>query len=248
MQGHKEFSVTAISLRYYDLGEADKIFVLFSKEQGLVKAVAKGIKKAKSKLSGHLDLLNVNNLIIREGKNMGTITQCETIKVFPKLRLDYDKLIYSLFMGELITLFIHEGEISEDIFDLLINTLDLLQNAENTLIYTIWFEIHFLTLLGYQSNMSACDICQETIPEKNYKLGFSLNTGSVVCSNCLKISSNYKIIDDDIRNILKNLKVLDISNLTSVTADDNLLQKIQTIFKEYFSNLSERKIKTLSII
>ena len=53
-------------------------------------------------------LLNINELIIREGKNMGTITECETQKVFPKLRLDYDKLIYSLFLGELITLFLND--------------------------------------------------------------------------------------------------------------------------------------------
>ncbi len=248
MQGHKEFSVTAISLRYYDLGESDKIFVLFSKEQGIVKAVAKGIKKTKSKFSGFLDLLNVNQLIIRESKNMGTITQCESIKVFPKLRLDYDKLIYSLFLGELITLFIHEGEISEDIFDLLIDTLNLIQNSENTLLYTIWFEIQFLTLLGYQSNLEHCDICQEKIQEKNYKLGLSLNTGSIICNSCLKIASNYKIINDEIKNILINLKIIDISNLQDVTANEKLLEKIQEIFKEYFTNLSERKIKTLSII
>lgn len=248
MQGHKEFPVTAISLKYYDLAEADKIIVLFTRERGIVRAVAKGLKKAKSKFAGRLDLLNVNELIIREGKNMGTITQCETVQVFPKLRLDYDRLIYSLFMGELITLFISEGEISEDIFELLIDTLQNIQNADNPLLYSIWFEIQFLTLLGYQSNLTECDICGITIPEKNYKLGFSLNTGSVICDMCMKIANNYKIINDDIRNILKNLKLIDVSNLEEVTADKFLLEKIQLILKEYFSMLSERKIKTLSII
>ena len=247
MQGYKEFAINAISLKYYNLAESDKIFVLFSKEQGLVRAVAKGIKKANSKFGGRLDLLNVNELIVREGKNMGTITQCETTKVFPKLRLDYDKLIYALFLGELITLFISEGEVSEDIFDLLIDTLELLEKTDNPILYTIWFEIHFLTLLGYQVNLTECDICRETIPEKNYRLGLSLNNCSVICQDCLKITSNYKIINDDIKNILKNLRVLDVINLEDVTANNELLEKIQAIFKEYFSNLSERKIKTLSI-
>lgn len=248
MQGYKEFAATAISLRSYDFSEADKILVLFSKERGIIRAVAKGIKKNKSKFSGRLELLNVNELIIREGKNMGTITQCETQTVFPKLRLDYDKLIYSLFIGELITLFMNDGEVSEEIFDLIIDTLTIIEKTENPLLYTIWFEVQFLALLGYQSNLTECSICSENIPDMNFKLGLSLTTGSIICDQCLKITQNYKIINDSIRNILINLKVLDIDDLEVVTAEYHLLDKIQNILKEYFSNLSERKIKTLSVI
>ncbi len=248
MQGYKEFAVTAITLKNYNLSESDKIFLLFTKEKGLIRAVAKGIKKPKSKFSGRLELLNINELIIREGKNMGTITECETQKVFPKLRLDYDKLIYSLFLGELITLFLNDGEVSEEIFELLLDTLEIMEKTNNPLLYTIWFEVQFLAISGYQSNLSECNICATEIQDSNYRLGFSLNTGSVICEKCLKITSNYKIINDNIRNILTNLKVLDISSLEDVTADSILLDKIQIMFKEYLSNLSERKIKTLSLI
>lgn len=248
MQGYKEFATTAITLKSYNLSESDKILLLFTKEKGFIRAVAKGIKKSKSKFAGRLELLNVNELIIREGKNMGTITECETQKVFPKLRLDYDKLIYSLFLGELVTLFISEGEISEDIYDLLIDTLETMEKTDNPLLYTIWFEVQLLTLLGYQSNLAECNICAQEVKDINLRLGFSLNTGSIICDRCLKITSNYKIINDNIRNILLNLKILDISSLENVTAENNLLERIQSIFKEYLSNLSERKIKTLSII
>jgi len=248
MQGYKEFAVTAITLKSYNLSESDKIFLLFTKEKGLIRSVAKGIKKPKSKFSGRLELLNINELIIREGKNMGTITECETQKVFPKLRLDYDKLIYSLFLGELITLFLNDGEVSEEIFDLLLDTLEIMEKTNNPLLYTIWFEVQFLAISGYQSNLSECNICATEISDLNYRLGFSLNTGSVICEKCLKITSNYKIINDNIRNILTNLKILDISSLEDVTADASLLDKIQIMFKEYLSNLSERKIKTLTLI
>lgn len=248
MQGYKEFAVTAITLKTYNLSESDKILLLFTKEKGVIRAVAKGIKKAKSKFAGRLELLNVNELIIREGKNMGTITECETQKVFPKLRLDYDKLIYSLFLGELITLFISDGEISEEIYELLVDTLEIMEKTNNPILYTIWFEVQLLALLGYQSNLSECNICADEIPDINLRLGFSLSTGSIICGKCLKMTSNYKIINDNIRNILINLKILDINSLEDVTAENNLLERIQTIFKEYLSNLSERKIKTLSII
>lgn len=247
MQSNKEIATKAITLKYYDLGEADKIYSLFSREYGVIKAVAKGIKKAKSKFGGRLDLLNVNQLIIRQGKNLGTITQCETYKLFPQLRLDYDKLIYSLFLGELILLFSNEGEPFEEVFDLLLETLEKVEKSDIPLIYAIWFEMQFLALLGYQSNLTECDFCKQDVPPTNFKLGFSLSTGSIICNKCLANAYNYKIITDDMRNILNNLKYLESYQLNDFTANQNTLEKTQDILKEYFSNISERKIKTLSV-
>lgn len=247
MQANKEFKTTAITLKTFDLGEADRILSLFSKEHGIIKAVAKGVKKANSKFGGSLDLLNVNELVIRHGRNLGTIVQCDSYKNFPLLRLDYDRLIYSLFLGELILLFSNEGEPVQEVFDLLLYTLDIMQYSESPLWYTIWFEMHLLTILGYQANLFSCDLCQEKIQDINNKLGFSLITGSVICENCLRLTGNYKLINDEIRNILIKLKTFDVEKLTGTAPNEKVLIRTQDILKEYFSNLSERKIKTLSV-
>ena len=247
MLGNKEFKATAITLKSFELGEADRILSLFSREFGIIKAVAKGLKKANSKFGGRLDLLNVNELVIRKGKGLDTIVHCESEKNFPLLRLDYDKLIYSLFLGELILLFSNEGEPIEEVFDLMVYTLDIMQYSESPLWHTIWFEMHLLTILGYQANLVRCDICQREIPDKNDRLGFSLLTGSVICDLCLRSTSNYKLISDEIRDILLKLKTFDFEKLSGLTPDEKVLKRTQDILKEYFSNLSERKIKTLSV-
>jgi DNA repair protein RecO (recombination protein O) len=251
MPANKEYKTTAITLKTFDLGEADRIISLFSKEHGIIKAVAKGVKKINSKYGGSLDLLNVNELVIRHGRNLETIIHCDSCKSFPMLRQDYDKLIYALFLGELILLFSNEGEPVQEVFDLLIYTLDIMQYSENPLWYAIWFEMHLLTILGYQANLESCDICQEIIPERDVssrsKLGFSLITGSIICENCLRLTANYKLITDEIRNILIKLKTFDLEKISGASPDEATLRKTQDILKEYFSNLSERKIKTLSV-
>lgn len=248
MQVKKDFPATAITLKSFDLGESDKILSLFSKEHGIIRAVAKGIKKNNNKFGGRLELLNINHLLIRHGRNLGTIIQCDTFMTFPLLRLDYDKLIYSLFLGELVLIFSNEDEPAENIFDLLVFTLGNMQHYENPLCLTIWFEMHFLTILGYQSNLNNCDICQEEINIVSNKIGFSLNTGSLICEKCLKLSRNYKMISNEIVNILKTLKTYDLNEIREFSPSVNELSRIQNILKEYFSNLSERKIKTLSIL
>lgn len=53
----------AINLKSYNLNDADKIIVLYSKDKGLMRGVAKGSKKPKSKLGARMDLLVANNLM-----------------------------------------------------------------------------------------------------------------------------------------------------------------------------------------
>ena len=61
-------NIDAINLKTYNLSESDKIIVMYSREDGLIKGVAKGCKKLKSKLGARMDLLVANNLKIANGK------------------------------------------------------------------------------------------------------------------------------------------------------------------------------------
>ena len=73
------FVTDAINLKSYNLSEADKIIVMYSKEKGLIRGVAKGVKKPKSKLGARMDLLVANKLMLYKGKNMDTICQAEAL-------------------------------------------------------------------------------------------------------------------------------------------------------------------------
>ena len=83
----------AINLKSYNLNDADKIIVMYSKDNGLIKGVAKGIKKPKSKLGARMDLLVANSLQLLKGRSMDTIVQAQTVNNFRKTREDIDKLI-----------------------------------------------------------------------------------------------------------------------------------------------------------
>lgn len=248
MQKGKEISITAFTLKSFDFGDYDKILALFSKEAGIVRVLAKGIKKPTAKLGGRLELLNSNKLVIRQGSNLGTVLQCETYKNFPLLRTDYDKLIYSLYLGELVLLFSHEGEPSEAIFDLLVKTFSSIEKSKQPLTQIIWFQMRLLSIMGYHQNLESCEFCHNELEDLNQRLGFSLMTGSIICPNCLKSSYDYKLIDDNFLKLLKIIRVLEVENTDDFDLPEDILNKIQDTIKEYLSRLSERKIKTLSIL
>ncbi|MBR1681512.1 recombination protein O N-terminal domain-containing protein, partial [bacterium] len=68
----------AINLKSYNLSEADRIIVMYSKDHGLIRGVAKGVKKPKSKLGAMMDSLVANKFMLYNGKNLDKICQAES--------------------------------------------------------------------------------------------------------------------------------------------------------------------------
>jgi len=96
------FTTDAINIKTYPLSENDNIVVMFSKDKGLIKGVAKGVKKPKSKLGARMQMLVANKLMLNEGKNLDVIKEAQAINPFNKLRYNLDKLNYSIYTTKII--------------------------------------------------------------------------------------------------------------------------------------------------
>src|SRR5574344_294325 len=100
----------AINLKSYNLSESDKIVVMYSKEKGLIKGVAKGVKKPKSKLGARMDSLVANKIMLHKGKNLDTICEANALNTFNKSRQNIDKLLFSTYVSEIVRNFGVEGD------------------------------------------------------------------------------------------------------------------------------------------
>ena len=83
---------TGVVLRTYKLGEADRIVVLLTAEHGKVRAVAKGVRKTKSRFGGRLEPLSHVALLLYEGRELDIVTQAESIDHLRAIREDLDRL------------------------------------------------------------------------------------------------------------------------------------------------------------
>ena len=117
------FVTDAINLKSYNLSESDRIMVMYSKEKGLIRGVAKGVKKTKSKLGARMDLLVANTLMLHKGRNLNTICQAEVVNSFYKTRQNMDKICYSMYVTEVVHNFgIEDDPCSEIVYNLLYKT------------------------------------------------------------------------------------------------------------------------------
>jgi DNA repair protein RecO (recombination protein O) len=179
------YSLTAINVGSFALGETDKVLTLFSAERGLSKAVAKGARKPGAKIAGRADLLNVNQLLVATGRSLDIITQAESLETFANLRRDLNRLSYGFYYAELTTQF---GQGLSDESDLYFEKLcdALREQAEGRVdgaLLCLEFELLLLDLIGYRPELDFCVACRQALTEYNVS-AFDHDAGGVTCEPC----------------------------------------------------------------
>lgn len=179
------FSLTAINVGTFNLGEADKIITLFSREKGIHRAVAKGARKPGAKIAGKAELLNVNKLLLAKGKNLDIITQSESIETYPNLRHDLKRLTYALYYAELTQVF--GQELTEECgryFDRLTLSIGLMAaSGRDPALLCLEFEFALLEMLGIRPELNHCVSCRDSLNERNIS-AFNHELGGLVCQKC----------------------------------------------------------------
>lgn len=181
------FTLNAVNIGSFPLGEADRILVLFSRERGLHRAVAKGARKPGSKMAGKSEPLSLNRYLLAQGKSLDIVTQCETLESFPGLRRDLERLTYALYFAELSQVF--GQELSEDAanyFEKLSLAIGFMADGEKApALQCLEFELLVLGMLGLSPELTFCVCCREPAADQSIA-AFNYELGGVICQNCLK--------------------------------------------------------------
>lgn len=98
----KTYKATGINLKTQVFGESDRLVTVLTREHGLIRVIAPGARKHKSSLGGRSGVFVVNELLIAKGKNLGKITQAQTVKTYPGLAKDLGKLAASQYLAEIV--------------------------------------------------------------------------------------------------------------------------------------------------
>lgn len=246
------FVTDAINLKSYNLSESDKIIVMYSKEKGLIKGVAKGCKKPKSKLGARMDLLVANRLMCYKGKNMDTICEANALNTFKNSRQDIDKLFYSMYVSEIVNNFgVEDDPCSGEIYDLLYKTLEKIAGAKDkkeVLIGVIKFQLKIMEISGFGVELDTCLCCREQILDQN--MYFSSKMGGVVCEECNGHLGVKTKLHNKLRDFLLAMLQFDFNYESEY--DKKATEKVCSVccdlLKEYVQTHCPKKLKTMSVM
>lgn len=246
------FVTDAINLKSYNLSEADKIIVMYSKDKGLIRGVAKGVKKTKSKLGARMDLLVANKLMLHKGRNLDTICQAEALNTFRKTRQNMDKIFYSIYVSEVVNNFgVEDDPCSSEIYDLLYKVLDKISEAEikeEILTSVIKFQLKMMQISGLGLEFDSCLICGCSLENEN--MYFSRKHGGVICSKCNDEHYVNSMMHYKLRDFLKSLSNTDLSEQSSYEklANEKICVVCFELLKSYIMMHSPKKFNSTEIL
>jgi len=169
-------------MRRHDLGEADRILTLYTRDYGKQRTVAKGIRKPQSRKAGHLELFALVDVLISSGRTLDVITQADMTEAFLPLRTDLERTTYAMHFIELIDAFTEDEDENTALFGLLVSGLGWVAATTKLALTASYFEIRLLNTVGYQPEVFNCVVCGEEIKARAQY--FSSSDGGVVCPSC----------------------------------------------------------------
>lgn len=172
-----------IVLRSIRYGEADRILHIFTPHSGRLSAIAKGVRKARSRFGGRLEPFFRLDLVLYEGRSdLLTVTSASTLAGHPRLREHHAALDVAARACDAVDRVFDPGDPHPGVYHLLANELALLDadRAHATLSNALAFRLKLLLAAGFAPQLAACASCGE----REHLAGFSGAAGGVVCSAC----------------------------------------------------------------
>lgn len=169
-----------IVLRTMKLGESDRIVTILTQGTGKIRAVAKGVRKTKSKFGARLDPFTHVDLLLYQGRELDIVTQADIITSFRAIRGDYALFTAGEMILEAADRVVEERERSTRMFLLLLGALrGLITPGIDSGAVADSYLLRLTSLAGFRPALVACAECGKPNVSR-----FSIQQGGMVCDNC----------------------------------------------------------------
>ena len=182
----RNYKATGINLKGMAMGEADRLVTVLTKEYGLVRVIAPGARKHKSKLAGRSGLFVVNEALFVKGKSLDKLVQAETVRSFPGLSKDLAKLTASQYLAEIVLSLALSEQPQEELYYLLIEHLARIESAPTAHVLPCLAQatFHLLALAGVAPEVHRCCLSRSPLEvdlsNPDWRVAFSVCSGGVV--------------------------------------------------------------------
>ena len=168
----------------FRLGEADKVLTILTEGRGIVRAVAKGVRKTKSRFGGRLEPLSHVALVVYEGRNLDVVNQVETITPYPSVREIPDRMATAFGAVEAASRTAHEKEPAPRLYRLVTAGLggleDLAPSVPVPPLYLTVFLLRLMDIAGLAFAVDQCAACGSPAVER-----VSVAEGGALCGSCV---------------------------------------------------------------
>jgi DNA repair protein RecO (recombination protein O) len=168
-----------IVLRTMKLGEADRIVTILTQGSGKIRAVAKGVRKTRSKFGARLDPFTHVDLLLYKGRELDIVTQAQIITSFREIREDYTRFAAGEMILEAADRVVEDNDRNTRMFMLLLGALRTLITPADAHDVADAYLLRLTALAGFRPSLTTCAECGKADVTR-----FSIQQGGMVCDAC----------------------------------------------------------------
>jgi len=234
------YRTRGLIIKKMDRGEADQLFVIYTKDFGKLNILGRAIRKIKSKLRSAAELFYLSDIEFIQGKLYKTLTDTILIDKFKNIRSDLEKLEIASKISETLNDLIKVEEKDERVWELAEEVFKKLETENPSKVgywkleiiyyYFLW---NIFSILGYQIDFYHCIICWKKLLPQN--LYFSFEEGGIICGDCCKKIKKCGVIVPEVIKIIRLFLKKDWAVLEKLKINEQYLKQLDLISQQYLS-------------
>ena len=238
---------SGIVIRKLNLGEADKILTVLTRDRGKIRVLAKGVRRPRAKLAGFADLFQYNDLILAEGRNWDIVMAATTVERFVGDDTGLGQIGLMYYVCELVDKLMEETQTVPGSFELLRETLAYIKHHPGSNVARAYFEMKLLTMLGFAPELGYCIVSRSPL-NADQPIYFSARLGGLV-------SETHRSADDFSRPIsgngvkwLRLLQQYPLEAVDKITIAPAIVKEANQLLADFVEYATEVKTKSLPIL
>jgi DNA repair protein RecO (recombination protein O) len=236
----------AIVIGRLDLGEADRIFTLMSRERGKIRVIAKGVRRPSSRMAPHLEYFTRCRLMLAQGRDLDVVTSAETIVAMPALRTDLGLFGHASYAAEMLSRLTEDEQELPEAFGLLAHTLSLLGDGVEPSLVLRHFDLGLFTLLGFRPELYRCVVCRQPLVAETNALSGGL--GGMVCPRCRHADLSAPQVSVNGQKLIRTLDRDGLAGAATLRPDSGVAAEVERAFALYARHLLDRDLATPRVV
>ncbi|MBU0533153.1 DNA repair protein RecO [Candidatus Micrarchaeota archaeon] len=241
------YPVTALVLRKTKLGEADTIVTLLSSEGAQIRAVAKGVRKTRSRFGARLEPFTVVDLLLHTGRSLEIVTEARTVTSNDAIRSDFDRMTAASVVADLLDKVTAEAEAEPVLFDMSLATLQAIGSASSRELPALVaaFLLKAMSVLGLQPSIMRCARCACA---HEGDIAFSSEGGGVLCAVCARMDETAVRISSDVRTALHGLLSARMADVAAMEMPDEVAGECLRLLRPFVVYHVPARLKALQFL